>query len=171
MKLNTTIILAAASLSMGSAQAATLVWNNGNTNLLFNQQGNWDIDGTPGTGTTALATFDSNTYTISNGDTVNGSSVNMNIGKSGSPASLTISGGSELNVGTTHWTQIRNGSTMTVDGGTYNRTSGNRLQVHTTSFLVATNGATIQGQASLFDVITSSTVTCVRCARRLLSVF
>lgn len=156
MKLNTTLILAAASLSIGSLQAATLIWNNGNANLLFNQNGNWTDGFTPGVGTGAVD-LTNDTFTINNGDNVSASGFNLNVKKG-----LTISGSSAVTIGTSNWTKIEN-ATLTVDGGTYNRTGGSPLQIgggssENAGILVATNGASI-GTTGMMIVNDFSTVT------------
>ncbi len=160
MKLNTTLILAAASLSIGSLQAATVIWTGADNNV-FNQVNNWSEGGVPGVGTGAVDLVN-DLFVISNGDTVSGTSpsFNMNL-KSG----LTINGGSTLSLTASNWTKILNGSTMTVDNGTYVRDSGNRLEIDGSS-LVAKNNAVITGTfatstntTGLLNVKVSSTVT------------
>ncbi|BDS06543.1 hypothetical protein NT6N_15830 [Oceaniferula spumae] len=115
IKRATLSIITTTSLGIGAAQAAVVIWDNDSSNNSWQTATNWDPDGVPA--------FNDD-ITIGNGDAVThtpASDLQINGG-----GSLTISGGSSWTQTTTHWTQIVDG-TMTLDNGTFTRSSGGNL--------------------------------------------
>lgn len=103
-----------ASLSISTAFAATVAWDNGGGDNSWQTATNWDNDTVPGAADDiTIGTGASVTYTPGGDLIVDG-------------GSLTINGGSSWTQSTTNWSQI-NGGTMTLDNGTFTRTGGGNL--------------------------------------------
>ncbi|MBK1830147.1 PEP-CTERM sorting domain-containing protein [Verrucomicrobiaceae bacterium R5-34] len=104
---------AAASILIGTAQAATVTWNNTSTDGLWYTDANWDTGSTP-------VVDGTDNVMINNGDTItHNPSVDLDI-TTGS--TVTVSGGSTVNQTVTNWQRLQ-GGTLTIDNATWNTTS------------------------------------------------
>lgn len=107
------LALLAAGALVTDVHAASIAWDGGGGDNVWQTAQNWDTDTIP----TSV-----DDVTISNGDTVSyvpGGDLTISGG-----GSITVSGGSTLTQTASNWAQINNG-TLYLDNGTFNRAGGN----------------------------------------------